>query len=123
MGSLYGETDDDTAIKTEMVLKAGMNAMLCIGELLEERKNGTTIDVCARQLSAVIPRISDWSRVVIAYEPVWAIGTGVVATPMQAQDTHFAVREIIKKECGADVASKVRIRYGGSVSPKNCQGL
>merc|ERR1712187_274677 len=94
MGSLYGETDDDTAIKTEMVLKAGMNAMLCIGELLEERKNGTTIDVCARQLSAVIPRISDWSRVVIAYEPVWAIGTGVVATPLQAQEAHYQIQQL-----------------------------
>merc|ERR1711920_216789 len=121
--SLYGETDEDTAIKTELVLKAGLNAMLCIGELLDERKKGTTNDVCERQLKAVIPRVSDWSRVVIAYEPVWAIGTGVVATPMQAQDTHFAVRDIIKQQCGADIASKVRILYGGSVSPKNCQGL
>merc|ERR1712194_341937 len=82
-----------------------------------------TNDVCQRQLKAVFSKVTDWSRMVIAYEPVWAIGTGVVATPMQAQDTHYAVRGIIRDACGADVANKVRILYGGSVSPGNCQNL
>jgi enolase len=121
--SIYGETDEDCATKTELALKAGLNVMLCIGELLEERQTGNTVDVCARQMKAVMPKVSDWSRVVIAYEPVWAIGTGVVATPMQAQDTHFQVRQIVRDACGDDVASAVRILYGGSVNEKNCKAL
>merc|ERR1712150_125150 len=82
-----------------------------------------TMEVCARQLKAVIPKIGDWSKMVIAYEPVWAIGTGVVATPMQAQDTHYQIRLCIREECGKEVADKVRILYGGSVSPGNCKAL
>merc|ERR1712194_602065 len=70
-----------------------------------------------------IPKITDWSKMSIAYEPVWAIGTGKVATPMQAQQTHFQVRTIIRDLCGNDVADKVRILYGGSVNAKNCAAL
>lgn len=121
--SLYGETDADTAEKVKLGLSKGLNVMLCIGEQKSEREAATTIDVCARQLKAVIPNITDWSRMSIAYEPVWAIGTGVVATPMQAQQTHYQVRAIIRDICGSEVADAVRILYGGSVSPKNCQEL
>jgi triosephosphate isomerase len=121
--SLYGETDEDTAEKTAKVLEKGLNPMICIGETLEERKAGETGTVCARQLDACIPKITDWSKVVIAYEPVWAIGTGVVATPLQAQETHYEVRAHIKAKCGAAVADSVRILYGGSVSPGNCKAL
>merc|ERR1711920_461088 len=121
--SIYGETDDDTAEKVSLGLAKGLNVMLCIGEQLSEREAGTTVDVCARQLTAVIPKITDWSRMSIAYEPVWAIGTGVVATPMQAQQTQYQVRTIIRDLCGDKVANAVRILYGGSVNAKNCEEL
>jgi len=121
--SLYGETDADTAEKVKLGLSKGLNVMLAIGEQLSEREGGTTIDVCARQLKAAIPNITDWSKMSIAYEPVWAIGTGKVATPMQAQQTHYQVRAIIRDICGDAVANGVRILYGGSVNAKNCKEL
>merc|ERR1719330_749148 len=100
--SLYGETDDDTAEKVAMGLSKGLNVMLCIGEQLSERENGTTVDVCARQLKAVLPKVSDWSKMSIAYEPVRAI-----------------IRDLV----GDKVANSLRILYGGSVNAKNCQEL
>jgi enolase len=121
--ALYGETDEECATKVELGLAQGLNCMLCIGEQLSERKAGTTNDVCFRQLKACFPKITDWSKIVIAYEPVWAIGTGVVATPMQAQETHYQCRQFIREQCGAAVAENVRILYGGSVSPGNCKAL
>jgi len=121
--ALYGETDDDTAEKVALGLSKGLNVMLCIGEQLAERQNGTTVDVCARQLKAVVPKVTDWSKMSIAYEPVWAIGTGVVASPMQAQQTHYQVRTIIRDLAGDKVANGVRILYGGSVNAKNCGEL
>mmetsp|Transcript_4741 Transcript_4741/g.15293 ORF Transcript_4741/g.15293 Transcript_4741/m.15293 type:complete len:707 (-) Transcript_4741:712-2832(-) len=121
--SLFGETDDDCAVKVEQALKKGLNVMFCIGELLAERKAGKTAEVCEKQMRAVIPKVTDWSKMVIAYEPVWAIGTGVVATPLQAQEAHFQVRMLIRDVCGDAVADAVRILYGGSVSPANCQAL
>jgi triosephosphate isomerase len=121
--SLYGETDEECATKAALALAQGLNVMFCIGESLAERKAGITDDVCARQMSAVIPKITDWSKMVIAYEPVWAIGTGVVATPMQAQETHNKCRLFLRDQCGAAVADSVRILYGGSVSPGNCKAL
>merc|ERR1719277_511477 len=123
--SLYGETDEDTAVKTKLGLEAGMNVMLAIGETKEERLNGTTVDVCARQLKAVLNKDMDTTNLSIAYEPVWAIGTGLVATPMQAQDTHYQVRMIVRDIFypNTAVADKIRILYGGSVNAKNCQNL
>mmetsp|Transcript_59540 Transcript_59540/g.138669 ORF Transcript_59540/g.138669 Transcript_59540/m.138669 type:complete len:704 (+) Transcript_59540:43-2154(+) len=121
--SLFGETDEDCAVKVEQALKKDLCVMFCIGELLEERKAGRTAEVCERQVKAVIPKVSDWSRVVIAYEPVWAIGTGVVATPLQAQEAHYQVRSVVRDACGAKVADEVRILYGGSVNTSNCQAL
>eukprot|EP00812_Abedinium_dasypus_P006247 NODE_1788_length_1062_cov_479.168818.p2 GENE.NODE_1788_length_1062_cov_479.168818~~NODE_1788_length_1062_cov_479.168818.p2 ORF type:complete len:290 (-),score=107.09 NODE_1788_length_1062_cov_479.168818:175-1044(-) len=123
--ALYGETDADCAAKVQAALAAGLNVMFCIGERLEERQTGKTKEVCCTQLQAVIPviRAADWARVVIAYEPVWAIGTGVVATPMQAQDAHYQVRMFINDQVGAPTAQAVRILYGGSVSPANCTEL
>merc|ERR1719215_103870 len=111
--SKYGETDEDTALKVEKALAAGLKVILCIGELLEERESGKTDQVNERQLSACIPKITDWDRVVIAYEPVWAIGTGKVATPQQAQDTHKAIRKMVASAVSEDVANGVRILYGG----------
>lgn len=121
--SLYGESDSDCGEKLALAQAQGLMIMMCIGEQLSERKAGTTLDVCARQLNAVFPKITDWSKVVIAYEPVWAIGTGVVATPMQAQETHYGVRKLIRDKFGNPVADAVRILYGGSVSPGNCAAL
>merc|ERR1719346_979482 len=117
--SLFGETDEDCATKVELALKKGLNVMFCIGELLEERKAGRTAEVCEKQMKAVIPKVTDWSKMVIAYEPVWAIGTGVVATPLQAQEAHFQIRDFIKSS-NPNAAANVRILYGGSVSPANC---
>jgi len=121
--TLYKEKDIETAEKITRAQEEGLNIMFCIGETLEERKAGATLDVCSRQVKAVVPSITDWSKVVIAYEPVWAIGTGVVATPLQAQDAHMRVRQLIQVECGVEVAQAVRILYGGSVNPANCKEL
>lgn len=121
--SRYGETDADCAAKVEQAMKKGLNVMFCIGEQLQERKAGKTEDVCRVQMQAVLPKVTDWSKMVIAYEPVWAIGTGVVATPLQAQTAHYQVRNMIMEACGKDVAQSVRILYGGSVSPGNCKEL
>merc|ERR1712232_466990 len=119
----YGETDQDTAEKVSMALNAGLRVILCIGETLEEREKGITDQINQRQLKACIPVIRDWDRVVIAYEPVWAIGTGKVATPEQAQETQKSVRDYIRSQCGDAVANRVRIQYGGSANPANCADL
>merc|ERR1711988_1267961 len=119
----YGETDADTAEKCARALAGGLRVILCIGETLDEREEGVTDEVNRRQLSACIPYIRDWDRVVIAYEPVWAIGTGKVATPDQAQEAHAAIRAFLAEACGPVVASRVRIQYGGSASPDNCAEL
>jgi len=120
---LYGETDADTAKKIEKCQEKGIKVIFCIGESLEEREAGKTDEVNKRQLSAVLSAIKDWDSIVIAYEPVWAIGTGKVATPDQAQDAHAAIRAFLKEAVSADVADKIRIQYGGSVKPENCAEL
>lgn len=122
--SLYGETDELVAEKFEVVRQAGLKPILCIGETLEEREKGVTTDVCARQLNAVIEHSGVEALVdgVIAYEPVWAIGTGKTATPEQAQETHAAIRQLIAEK-NANVAAKVRIQYGGSMNAGNAAEL
>jgi triosephosphate isomerase len=108
------------------MLLIGLNVIACIGELREEREAGKTMDVCLPQLQAIIdnvPTPADWSKVVIAYEPVWAIGTGLVATPAQAQEVHKGLREYLVSKVGADIAADVRILYGGSVKPSNSKEL
>ena len=123
--SLFHESDEDIATKTKYALDKGMTVMLCIGESLEERESGKTDDVNARQLKAVADVLddSDWERVIIAYEPVWAIGTGKVATKEQAQETHAAIREWLAENVSAEHAGKTRILYGGSVKAANCGEL
>lgn len=117
--TIIKESDEFIADKTKFALDSGIKVILCIGETLEERKAGVTIDVCARQLDAVSKIVSDWTNIVVAYEPVWAIGTGLAATPQDAQDTHKDIRAHLVKTIGADQAEKVRILYGGSVNGKN----
>jgi triosephosphate isomerase len=120
-----GETSHVVGVKTKNAINKGMSVMACIGEQLAQRQDGTTMTVCAEQLEAIKASLSlgDWKKVVIAYEPVWAIGTGVVATPQQAQDTHREIREWLAKNISADVAAETRIIYGGSASGSNCGAL
>eukprot|EP00930_Biecheleria_cincta_P076436 TRINITY_DN63660_c0_g1_i1.p1 TRINITY_DN63660_c0_g1~~TRINITY_DN63660_c0_g1_i1.p1 ORF type:complete len:378 (+),score=107.26 TRINITY_DN63660_c0_g1_i1:79-1212(+) len=121
----YGETDEDVAEKVSQALAAKMKVVLAIGELLEEREAGKTDEVNSRMLDAVIKKVKpeDWRHIVIAYEPVWAIGTGKVATPEQAEETHAAIRAFMAKTVSEEVAEKVRIQYGGSVTAENCAEL
>eukprot|EP00922_Rhytidocystis_sp_ex-Travisia-forbesii_P009187 GHVS01013421.1.p1 GENE.GHVS01013421.1~~GHVS01013421.1.p1 ORF type:complete len:268 (-),score=34.76 GHVS01013421.1:233-1036(-) len=126
----YGETDQVVADKVDYVLNKATtineikpNLAVCIGELLSEREAGKTVEVCTRQMKAFIPKVKDWNRVVIAYEPVWAIGTGKVATPEQAQEAHEAIRKLVSAEVSKEVADSIRIVYGGSVTDANSASL
>lgn len=122
---LLSESDDFVASKTKNALAKDVHVILCCGESLEQREKGETIAVVTRQLGAVAKVVTpeQWSKIVIAYEPIWAIGTGKVATTAQAQEVHAAIREWLKKEVGEKVAADTRIIYGGSVSDKNCKDL
>ena len=100
-----------------------MNTILCIGEQLAEREAGTTNEVLKQQLDAVKSAITDWSKIVIAYEPVWAIGTGKTASPEQAQETHAYVRSWLTDNLNADIAAATRIQYGGSANAGNAAAL
>ncbi len=122
--TLYGETDELVAKKYGVALAAGLTPILCIGETLEEREKNITEEVCARQIQAVIDMhgIASIGKGVIAYEPVWAIGTGKTASPQQAQDVHAFIRGMIAKQDKA-VADGVRIQYGGSMNAANAAEL
>lgn len=119
------EDDSFVASKTKAAIDGGISVILCCGESLEQREAGKTIDVVNAQLKAVAEKLDkkDWDKVVIAYEPIWAIGTGKVATTEQAQEVHAAIRKWLGEVVGADVAEKTRILYGGSVNEKNCKEL
>lgn len=117
--ALFAESDEFVASKTKAALDAGLNVILCCGETLEEREKGITVEVVTRQLKAVADKVQDWSKIVIAYEPVWAIGTGKVATTQQAQDVHAAIRKWLKDTVSAEASENTRILYGGSVTEKN----
>lgn len=122
--AIYGETNSEIAQKVKVALAAGVTPILCVGETLEERESGVMEDVIATQLDAVLDLvgIQSFSGIVIAYEPVWAIGTGVTASPAQAQEVHAFIRS---KLAGLDsvIAEKVIIQYGGSVKPNNAKEL
>jgi len=122
--ALYGESDAVVAAKCKAVLAAGMQPMLCVGETLAEREAGETLSVVARQLQAVLGcvGVESFSRVVVAYEPVWAIGTGLTASPVQAEAVHAAIRTQIAV-LDPVVAEGLRILYGGSVKPQNAPEL
>jgi triosephosphate isomerase len=122
--SLYGESDEFTARKFAAARKAGLVPILCVGELLEEREQGITEAVVARQLDAVIKLegVAALADAVIAYKPVWAIGTGKTASPQQAQDVHAFIRGKLAA-LDAGVAEKVQILYGGSMNAGNAADL
>jgi triosephosphate isomerase len=118
--SLCGETNETVAKKTSHALASGLSVIACIGETLQQRDSGSMFDVLDAQMQALVDEVKDWSNVVLAYEPVWAIGTGVVATPAQAQEVHAYLRKYCQRKLGTAVASKLRIIYGGSVNDSNC---
>ena len=122
---VFGETDDWVHRKLVAALENDLVPVLCIGEKLEEREAGRTLEVVASQLDAALEGISteDMLKVVVAYEPVWAIGTGKTATPGDAQEVHAFIRRHLGDGFGADAAERVRILYGGSVSPSTISGL
>ena len=120
---IFGESDAVIGDKVKVALENNLRVMACIGEKLDERESGKTQAVNERQLAAIRERVSDWSNVVIAYEPVWAIGTGKTASPEQAQEVHDQLRAWLKKNVSADAATKTRILYGGSVTEKNAAEL
>jgi triosephosphate isomerase len=123
---LYGfETDADVLKKTQSSLEAGLMPVVCVGEKLEERKAGKTEQVLVEQFAGGIAGLTEeqFSKVVIAYEPVWAIGTGHTATPEIAAEAHRLIRSEVKKRFGSEAAEAVRILYGGSVKPDNVEGL
>ncbi|MGC9796344.1 triose-phosphate isomerase [Fervidobacterium riparium] len=122
---IFGETDELINKKVKKALKEGLTPIFCIGETLEEREKGLTFCVLEKQVREGLYGISadEVTRVVIAYEPVWAIGTGVVATPQQAQEAHEFVRKLLGQIYGEEVAQSVTILYGGSVTPENFFGL
>eukprot|EP01039_Chlorochromonas_danica_P009762 gene9762-10796_t len=122
---MSGESNELVAKKVAAALRGGLKVIACIGEHLAQRESGETMVVCAAQLAAIAALLqeSDWENVVVAYEPVWAIGTGKVATPQQAEETHAQIREWVASNVSGAVASALRILYGGSVKGSNCQSL
>ena len=121
----FGETDETVFKKTVAALEAGLTPIVCIGERLEQREAGTTTAVLAAQCTAGIAGLTpeQFARVAIAYEPVWAIGTGKTATPEIAAEAHAFLREQVRKCFGEEAAESCRILYGGSVKPDNIRGL
>lgn len=121
----FNETDDTVNRKLEVALEHGLTPIVCVGEVLEEREAGLTEDVLQRQCSRAFRGISakKAAKLVIAYEPVWAIGTGKTATPEIAEEAHQVIRHEAEKSFGKEFSDKLRIQYGGSVKPDNAKAL
>jgi triosephosphate isomerase len=121
----FGETDDIVNAKLKAALEAGLTPIVCVGEVLEEREAGLTDDVLRRQCTRALYKISGKKagKLVIAYEPVWAIGTGKTATPAIASEAHLLIRGEVAKALGEELANTMRILYGGSVKPENAKAL
>ena len=121
----FGETDDTVNLKLKSALEAGLTPIVCVGEVLEEREAGLTDDVLRRQCMRAFHKISvkKAAHLVVAYEPVWAIGTGKTATPQMAADAHVIIRGEAAKAFGEHFADGLRILYGGSVKPDNAHAL
>ena len=121
----YGETDEKLVVKTQLALAEGLGVILCVGENLDEREAGKHFDVVKTQTENVLFHFTaeDMKNIVIAYEPVWAIGTGKTATAEQAQEIHACIRKVLAGKFGAKVADDTTILYGGSCKPSNAKEL
>jgi triosephosphate isomerase len=121
----FGETDAMVDRKVSAALQAGLRPIVCIGETLDDRKAGQTFDVLERQLQASLDSCAAdaVSRIIVGYEPLWAIGTGLSAAPHQAQEAHGHLRDVLARRWGQEAAEAVRIQYGGSVNPDNIAAL
>jgi triosephosphate isomerase len=121
----YSETDESVNRKVRAGLAAGLTVIMCVGETLAQRDEGIAQDVVSTQLVGGLSGLtaSDLDRIIVAYEPVWAIGTGRTATPEQAQEMHAFIRRVFADRHSSDAANALRILYGGSVKPDNIQGL
>ena len=121
----FGETDEFINQKVKAVLEYGKTPIFCIGEKLEDRESGKTLDVNTRQIKGGLAGLSqeEAKKVIVAYEPVWAIGTGKTATPEMAQETHKEIRNVLTEMFGKDVAEEITIQYGGSMKPENAKDL
>lgn len=121
----FHETDVIVNRKAKAALVTGLIPIVCVGETLEQRESNQTDDVVATQVTKSLAGLDEsaFRRVVVAYEPVWAIGTGRTATPAQAQDVHAMIRQVLAKVCNPGAAQAVRIQYGGSVKPSNAKEL
>ena len=121
----YGETDEKLVEKTKLALEAGLGVILCVGENLQEREAGKHFDVCSSQIKNVLYNFSaeDMKNIIVAYEPVWAIGTGKTATSAQAEEIHACIRKVLSDKFGAEVADDTTILYGGSCKPSNAKEL
>jgi triosephosphate isomerase len=123
--NIFGESDELINKKIKKALVAGLKPIFCVGELLEERENGTTNDVVKKQVLKGLEGISaeEMKNIIVAYEPVWAIGTGKTASPAQAQEVHEFIRDLIEIDYSLEVANNLVIQYGGSVKPENAKEL
>ena len=121
----FGETDESVNKKAKAALKHGLTPIVCIGELLAEREANKTFEVIQKQCEGSLKNLSsqELEKIIVAYEPVWAIGTGKTATPAQAQEVHGFIRQFLSKCAGEAAAQKIRIQYGGSVKPDNTAEL
>lgn len=119
----HGETDADVHAKTTAAWDAGLSAIVCIGESLSEREATKTLDIIGGQLSASLPDNATGKNLVIAYEPIWAIGTGLTPTLDQISEVHDFIRTYLENRFGNDIGSSVRILYGGSMNPKNAADI
>ena len=123
--ALFGETDEVVNKKVHAALDAGLNPIICVGESLEQREMGVTMELIALQVKSALSGVAaeQMRRCIIAYEPIWAIGTGKTATPEQASEVCTAIRALIRAQYGARVARSVTIQYGGSMKPDNAREL
>jgi triosephosphate isomerase len=122
---LFGETNEIVNRKTKAALEAGLRPILCVGETLQERDSNLIEEVLRKQISEGLEGVApkDQAEIVVAYEPIWAIGTGRTASPAEAEQTHAFIRSILSELCGAPMADRIRIQYGGSVKPENAEDL
>lgn len=121
--AIFRESDQDTAMKTALARRAGLGVILCVGETLEQREAGNAFEVVEEQLLAGLSELDNHQELVIAYEPVWAIGTGKTASADDAQAVHTHLRAVLAQRFGDEAAPEIRIQYGGSANPSNAADL